>query len=188
MMEDALENSPVTAFFDDSTKLSGRLVELFKKSKVSLTLADASRPDCPLVAANAAFLELCGYSAQDVIGRNCRFLQPEGGAGPVGARMRRFLKTQKVTEGRFLIPNRTAAGEDFLNLVYMAKLGPGSGENMILGSQFRIGWQHGLPPDIYDRALTEDLRKLNMLTKGDNSVFLGTFETLAASHSIIARM
>ena len=38
-------------------------------------ITDARQPDNPLVYANAAFLRLTGYTEEEVLGRNCRFLQ-----------------------------------------------------------------------------------------------------------------
>lgn len=32
-------------------------------------------PDCPIVFASDAFLELTGYRREEVLGHNCRFLQ-----------------------------------------------------------------------------------------------------------------
>ena len=40
-----------------------------------MTISDPSLPDNPLIYANNGFEELTGYSAEEVIGRNCRFLQ-----------------------------------------------------------------------------------------------------------------
>ena len=40
-----------------------------------LTVADVTLPGQPLVYASRAFLRLTGYSADEVMGRNCRFLQ-----------------------------------------------------------------------------------------------------------------
>ena len=40
-----------------------------------ITISDMRRSDCPLVFVNPAFLRLTGYSSEDVLGRNCRFLQ-----------------------------------------------------------------------------------------------------------------
>jgi PAS domain S-box-containing protein len=43
-------------------------------SAFGITIADARRPDMPLIYANDAFLKLTRYSRDEVIGRNCRFL------------------------------------------------------------------------------------------------------------------
>ena len=43
-----------------------------------VTIADARRDDEPLVYANPAFGHITGYDTEEVLGRNCRFLQGEG--------------------------------------------------------------------------------------------------------------
>jgi PAS domain S-box-containing protein len=40
-----------------------------------VAISDMRQPDCPLIYVNSGFEELTGYRAQEVIGRNCRFLQ-----------------------------------------------------------------------------------------------------------------
>ena len=40
-----------------------------------VTIADMTRPDAPLVFVNAAFEGLAGFRVDDLLGRNCRFLQ-----------------------------------------------------------------------------------------------------------------
>jgi hypothetical protein len=42
--------------------------------KFSVTLADPKQPDFPLVACSSGFADLTGYSLQEIVGRNCRFL------------------------------------------------------------------------------------------------------------------
>ena len=42
-----------------------------------VTLADPDLEDAPIVYANKAFEKLTGYSQEDIIGHNCRFLQGE---------------------------------------------------------------------------------------------------------------
>ncbi len=42
-----------------------------------VTLADPDLEDAPIVYANKAFENLTGYSQEDIIGYNCRFLQGE---------------------------------------------------------------------------------------------------------------
>jgi PAS domain S-box-containing protein len=46
-----------------------------ERTRMPMVVSDARQPDCPIVLANHAFLALTGYSAEEVIGRNCRFLQ-----------------------------------------------------------------------------------------------------------------
>lgn len=42
-----------------------------------VTISDLTQPDKPLIYVNAGFEALTGYTAAEVIGRNCRFLQGE---------------------------------------------------------------------------------------------------------------
>jgi PAS domain-containing protein len=49
-----------------------------------MVMSDPNQPDNPIVLANHAFLDLTGYSAEEVVGRNSRFLQ-----GPDTARAAR---------------------------------------------------------------------------------------------------
>ncbi|MGQ9907842.1 MAG: GAF domain-containing protein [Candidatus Flexifilum sp.] len=46
-----------------------------ENSTSGLTIADATQPDMPLVYINPAFERITGYSVQEAMGRNCRFLQ-----------------------------------------------------------------------------------------------------------------
>jgi hypothetical protein len=40
----------------------------------SLTIADPSLKDCPLIGSSTGFCTLCGYEMNEIVGRNCRFL------------------------------------------------------------------------------------------------------------------
>ncbi|MCE8053317.1 EAL domain-containing protein [Halomonas daqingensis] len=46
-----------------------------QSSPNGILMADATRHDLPLVYANEAFYRITGYTPDDVLGRNCRFLQ-----------------------------------------------------------------------------------------------------------------
>ena len=48
-----------------------------RMSPLPMVLTDPHQPDDPLVFCNAAFSQLTGYSADEVVGRNCRLLQGE---------------------------------------------------------------------------------------------------------------
>ena len=51
--------------------------DLFTSSYVlqGITIADANLPDMPIVYVNEAFCRITGYTRDEVVGRNCRFLQ-----------------------------------------------------------------------------------------------------------------
>ena len=46
-----------------------------ERTRMPMVVTDPRLPDNPIVLANHAFLDLTGYTADEVVGRNCRFLQ-----------------------------------------------------------------------------------------------------------------
>ncbi|RVU13764.1 sensor histidine kinase [Methylobacterium oryzihabitans] len=65
-----------------------RFAAAFRGSPLPMVLTDPHRADNPIVFTNAAFARLTGYAPEEVIGRNCRFLQgPESDPGAI-ARVR----------------------------------------------------------------------------------------------------
>lgn len=63
-----------------------------------ITIADAGLPGNPLIYVNAGFERLTGYSAADVLGRNCRFLQGPGtDLDTVGVLRTAILEQREVT-------------------------------------------------------------------------------------------
>lgn len=56
------------------------------RARLAMVVTDPRRADNPIVLANDSFLELTGYARDEVIGRNCRFLQgPATDAAAVAA-------------------------------------------------------------------------------------------------------
>ncbi|WP_224335639.1 bacterio-opsin activator domain-containing protein [Haloprofundus halobius] len=47
-------------------------------ASIALCLTDPNRPDNPLIYVNNGFEEVTGYTAEEVVGQNCRFLQGAG--------------------------------------------------------------------------------------------------------------
>ena len=61
----------------------------------SIVISDPNQPDDPLVYVNPAFERTTGYTAEEVLGRNCRFLQDEDRDQPAVGELR-----AAVHEGR----------------------------------------------------------------------------------------
>jgi PAS domain S-box-containing protein len=61
-----------------SSRLAKLLMRGIAATTSGLSITDATMPDNPIVYVNQAFEHLTGYTAAEVIGRNCRFLQGAG--------------------------------------------------------------------------------------------------------------
>ncbi|AMV24411.1 Blue-light-activated protein [Gemmata sp. SH-PL17] len=59
---------------------------------LGMVISDATRPDYPIVYCNPGFERLTGYTSDEVVGRNCRFLQGPGTDTQELERLRRSLR------------------------------------------------------------------------------------------------
>ncbi|TNM64538.1 PAS domain-containing protein [Streptomyces sp. NP160] len=85
---------------------------------LSFTVADAHEPDLPLVWVNPAFTAVTGYTFDQAVGRNCRFLQGTGTDPDATLRMREALATgRSITQ---VLLNYRADGTAFWNQVAMS--------------------------------------------------------------------
>lgn len=82
-------------------------------SSSGFAVADACAEDQPLIFVNTAFEALSGYTAQEALGQNCRFLNDEPSDSPELARLRKAVRSK--TGGRFLLRNKRKSGEPFWN-------------------------------------------------------------------------
>ncbi|RZS91348.1 PAS domain S-box-containing protein/diguanylate cyclase (GGDEF)-like protein [Motilibacter rhizosphaerae] len=91
-----------------------------------ITIADAQQPDWPLVYVNQAFLELTGYAADEVLGRNCRLLQgPKTDPTQVRPIARQLAAGRSV---RSTLLNYRRDGSPFWNEVTISPVLGASGE------------------------------------------------------------
>ncbi|MFB6136543.1 MAG: bacterio-opsin activator domain-containing protein [Halobacteriaceae archaeon] len=96
------------------------------EAPVGIVVSDPDRPDNPLVYANDAFAELTGYPKEDVVGRNCRFLQgPRSDPDAVGA-MREAIDAGEPVSVELL--NYRADGDPFWNRVDVAPVRDADGD------------------------------------------------------------
>lgn len=66
----------------------------FDDRQHSITISDARRPDLPLVYVNIGFTAFSGYTREESVGRNCRFLQNGYGDQPGLDEIRTAIKSR----------------------------------------------------------------------------------------------
>ena len=96
------------------------LVKSIQQSQHSFVITDPSLQDNPIVFASDDFLSLTGYSREDVLGRNCRFLQ---GLETSKAKLEEIRKgLSSGSDVSVTLANYTADGTPFWNKLFIAAL------------------------------------------------------------------
>lgn len=110
-----------------------------------VTLADPDLPDMPLIYANKAFESITGYSQQEVVGRNCRFLQGEDRDQEARAQIREAIGNCQPVE--VTLRNYRKNGELFYNHLALTPLFDREG---------RLIYYLGIQYDVTKQVLAEE--------------------------------
>jgi PAS domain S-box-containing protein len=104
--------------------ISGHRDDIFfaaiETTRMPMIVTDPYQTDNPIVFANRAFLSTTGYSLEDVMGRNCRFLQgPDTDPSAVAA-VREAIRDRHETNVELL--NYRKDGTTFWNALYVSPI------------------------------------------------------------------
>lgn len=170
-----------------ATQLPPALRAYFQSSPVALSLGEAI-DDHPLLLTNQRFRDLTGYGSNDVVGRNCRFLQGDSDNREPRLRIRAFLGDEAQTSVRTAILNFRKDGTPFVNLLYMSKLRALTGEvRYIFASQFDVSRTQPERLADYDAALGQTIAKLAPVAAESGIAVEGTLITIANTAATIAQ-
>lgn len=84
----------------------------------AIIITDHTQPEQPIVYVNPAFEQITGYSANEVLGKNCRFLQGDDIDQPELDAIRTAVRENR--EGRATLRNYRKTGELFWNDLHIA--------------------------------------------------------------------
>jgi PAS domain S-box-containing protein len=102
-----------------------------------MVVSDPRQPDNPIVLANKAFLDLTGYTAEEVIGRNCRFLQGEDTSATAIESIRDALREEREIDVELL--NYRKDGSAFWNQLSLSPVHDDKGRLLyVFGSQIDV--------------------------------------------------
>jgi len=145
--------------------------EEFSALDFSVTVADPSLPDCPLVGCSVGFTSLTGYTVSEIVGRNCRFLLNGVPNELVDNDSRRRCRAFSLScgEGAMCMDplgdmisgmelpcgelisvqtNARKSGELFRNMFYLKMV-------ELDGNSFILGLQAGLPEEFDEKDIAE---------------------------------
>jgi len=105
----------------DQATVEAALRGAIRDCRFCVTVADPQREDCPLIAVSDEFQTMTGYSRDEVVGKNCRFLNRNCYLEPCTfTNLRHACKTGAPFTATIL--NRKKSGDLFMNLINLQGL------------------------------------------------------------------
>ncbi|CAA6670213.1 unnamed protein product [Spirodela intermedia] len=102
------------------------LATTLERIEKNFVITDPRLPDNPIIFASDSFLELTEYTREEILGRNCRFLQgPETDYSTV-AKIREAIRDQREITVQLI--NYTKSGKKFWNLFHLQPMRDQKGE------------------------------------------------------------
>ncbi|KAK1439430.1 hypothetical protein QVD17_05248 [Tagetes erecta] len=102
------------------------LATTLERIEKNFVITDPRLPDNPIIFASDSFLELTEFTREEILGRNCRFLQgPETDQGTVD-KIREAIREQREITVQLI--NYTKSGKKFWNLFHLQPMRDQKGE------------------------------------------------------------
>lgn len=134
------------ALLNDAMREREMLLAVIDACPISIAVADARRPDTPLIYVNRIFQTLTGYDRAEVMGRNCRFLHGPGTDDAAVGVLHEAIRTGSRADVRLL--NYRKDGSTFLNHLVLAPIHDETGT---------LSAYIGLQADVTDEARREEI-------------------------------
>lgn len=113
------------------------LKAMIATSPIAAVISNPRLPDNPIVECNDAFVALTGYSADEIVGQNCRFLAGPGTEPELSEMLRSAIREQRPALVEIL--NYRKDGTPFRNAVLVAPIFGSDGSlEYFLGSQMAV--------------------------------------------------
>jgi PAS domain S-box-containing protein len=131
----------VEAAAHELRQLAGPIFSALERSGLSMVATDPRLPDNPIVFVNEAFSRTTGYSAQEAVGRNCRFLQPPEPDEETISQIRDAVKDARAISVELL--NQRKDGDLFWNHLFVTPVNDESGNLLFfLSTQVDVTRMH----------------------------------------------
>jgi PAS domain S-box-containing protein len=124
--------------FSKARKASSHpVLDSIRFSPIATVVSDPTQTDNPLIAVNASFCAMTGYTEAEVIGRNCRFLRGPDTENGQTEKLRSAVYGQHPALAELI--NYRKDGSPFRNAVMIAPLFDDEGKlELFVGSQIEV--------------------------------------------------
>lgn len=132
--------SPREPYFKSKVRLAGKdqlLLDMLDNEANNFVITDPSLKDNPIVHSSAAFCRFTQYSSNEIVGRNCRFLQGKDTAPADVSAIRKAVVEKTETNVQLL--NYKKDGTTFINQFFISPLRDEAGATI-----YFIGVQHAV--------------------------------------------
>nr|AML77621.1 putative LOV domain-containing protein [Parasitaxus usta] len=140
-----------------SPTISSSLTIALSRIQQSFVLVDPHLPEMPIVHASNSFIQLTGYSRDEVLGKNCRFLQGQDTDQEDISKIRQSIEAELPCTVRIL--NYRKDGNPFWNLLHIAPVRNASGKvAFYVGAQLDVT---GMEDNNHsDKGMTSQMKQL----------------------------
>ncbi len=140
-----------------NTEVSKNIISVCEQFDIPITLADPDQPDAPLLFASRKFLKLTGYSAEEVLGQNCRFLQgPESDPAIAGRLSNACARRAKHS---CCVINYRKDGGRFNNLLTIEPIEVSTTKTLL------VGFQHAFDDTVSRKQVRFQMEYINVLLR-----------------------
>lgn len=139
-------------------------------SPLGISIADARQPDLPLIYCNPMFERISGYSREEVLGRNCRFLQSGDCNQTELPRMRAALQLGEPCQ--VVLRNYRKNGSQFWNEITLAPMRDEQGISHYVALQNDVSARERLALELATRR-EELLRQAHLLSQTEAIADIG---------------
>ncbi|SFV12451.1 PAS domain S-box-containing protein [Methylobacterium sp. 174MFSha1.1] len=167
-MTDRRETDRIDAEIGRSAPSHDPFAAAVRATRMPMLITDPHGPDNPIIFANAAFTKLTGYTRDEILGKNCRFLQgPETDRADV-AKIRDAIERRVAIEIDLL--NHKKNGERFWNRLLISPVFDENGElTYFFASQFDVTLERERLRDLGE-ALRRREQMLDALVRSSSEV------------------